>query len=783
MLKLSFLFLKPVKSCEAGRSFTEMLAMLAIMGILSIIGVLGYRYMVIRHAASDTLSELHLRSIDLSQQRMSGQLRLEMAMGNRTRMGYPVSARISPQYPGYFEIFIEEVPARVCVEILKSEWQVPYSIFVETTEYEGNTDICEVADTVRLAYEFTDDLRSKADIDEDNRHKIQRCYADLDCSCGSCSDGLCHSYCPENAKCVRHYDDPSSLVCCLKESVVNNFCCAHVDAVGNCCDFSGNCCPADKPLVGKDGTCYACDDTRSLVLSHPDACSFLCPDRRLNNNLHKRCILCGAPGTIYEDKPLWDYLGNCYACDEPKRIDMGVEALAQQTYHYCSGLCPNRQMFERYCSAEGCPSDKPLMDVKATCHACDDPNPFIAMNTEECTSLCPGRRLNNEAHKQCISCGMPGTVNEDKPIWDWTGKCYSCDEVNRIDMGIEAEAQETWRYCSELCPNRRMVERYCIQETCPAEKPLMDTYGLCHACDDPLALTLMDPNECSALCPERRLNNEFHKKCISCGMAGTVNENKPLWNFAGTCYACEFNGVIDMGSETEARETLHYCTDFCSNRVVNDHYCLTASCGEDLPLRGANNICYSCDEVSRVNVAGVPENCAVCPNRQLDGNLCVLPCPADKPIQSPNGSCHSCDEENAFSVLNDTDCESCPGRRLNNEFHKQCITCGMPGTVNADKPIWDWTGKCYDCNDKTSFNMGIESLASLSWHYCTDLCPNRILNGQTCIRNTCLPGYFADKVSKECIPCNIGTNIDATQEECDRCLNRSYQNGLCILTE
>ena len=96
---------------ETGRSMVEMLGTLAIVGVQSIAGITGYSYGIDKYRTNETLNELQIRIIDLSQQMQNGAFDLSLGeMGNTTRMGYPISARVSPQFADYFEVFVDNVP-------------------------------------------------------------------------------------------------------------------------------------------------------------------------------------------------------------------------------------------------------------------------------------------------------------------------------------------------------------------------------------------------------------------------------------------------------------------------------------------------------------------------------------------------------------------------------------------------------------------------------------------------------------------------------------------------
>lgn len=756
--------IKHLKKSEYGRSMVEILGVLAVIGVLSIGAFQGYRYAFNKYQTNEIINELNIRANDISF-RMNQLIEnnhigdIEMEMGNVMRTGYPIKARMHPQFLDFFEIFVSDVPTDVCKQILQSNWKLPFSTFVNVSPFEGDISVCEESETVELAYEFHKDLLQSDDMAEDERHEIMRCHHENDCKCGSCNSetGLCESYCTNTEQCVKDYDDSRWMVCCQKDYIVGDYCCASITEDGKCCNRSGNCCPPEKPLMGSNGTCYSCDYSGGITLTNPDSCSVVCPKRYLNNNHHKRCILCGVEGTSVADKPIWDYNGNCYACSNTSRISGGGETAAQQaTEANCNKACFNRIKIGEYCVLATCPLAGYTLDQDGLCHA-----------------DCPA----------------------DKPLRSATGTCYACD------TGVAVSVSGVTENCS-VCPDRELKGTACILPTCPENKPLRGKNNTCYACDDTASIEMADTTSCTTTCPNRILNNTYHKRCILCGAKDTIYENQPIWDWTGKCYACDDPTRFSGGTETEARQSTEAnCNRLCPNRQKMDQYCVLSTCPNtnqvldqdgacrdkcpaDKPLRSATGTCYACDTGVAVSVSGVTANCDVCPNRELKGTTCILPtCPADKPLRGKNNTCYSCDDTTSIEMSDTTSCTAiCPQRILNNTYHKRCILCGVEGTIYENKPIWDWTGVCYSCDTSTNISGGSETLAQQATAAnCSQACPNREKQGQYCTRITCPNGMFEKTSTKECYSCNITTPVPTTEEECMRCVNRKFENGYCVM--
>lgn len=140
------------------------------------------------------------------------------------------------------------------------------------------------------------------------------------------------------------------------------------------------------------------------------------------------------------------------------------------------------------------------------------------------------------------------TCPSSHPILDWIGECHSCDEETSIDMSYEDQES-----CERLCngkngTTKRIYEHGdCRLEACPANKPLMDTWGDCRSCkyDGPIR----DTTNCSK-CSNRKIQNGY---CViaSC-------EGRPLLDDDGFCYPCS----TSLSVQTRKGE----CTSKCPNR-------------------------------------------------------------------------------------------------------------------------------------------------------------------------------------------------------------------------
>ena len=787
---------------ETGRTMMEMLSALAVVGILSTTAIFGYRYGMIKYIANETINELNLRVHDISldmdkliENNYVGDI--QMGMGPVTRMGYPIIAQTSSQYMDYFIVFLKNVPSDVCRELLLRRWKVPYSIFVEIDEYTDDTSICYQNDKVEIIYEFQKDLLSKEEIENENRHETQRCAHSNHCKCGTCNpdNGVCEG-CPAGEQCVKSFEDPRWFMCCRFDSVVSGVCCNEIKE-GQCCTSGGQCCPKEKPLRDRNGGCHACDELRNVdVGSHPEYCS-VCPKRYLAGGYPDRnyCSLCGVEGTMVADKPLvWDTQTSCYSCDYQDNGSLGQIGIKDD--YLCENVCPNRIFLSPNSSKRctlPCPTDKPLRADYGnnSCKTCDiEAAISTTFLTEPCSTICPNRE---EKNGYCILKDCPA----DKPLKDRNGGCHTCDELKNVDVGSHPE------YCS-VCPKRYLAggypdRNYCslcgVEGTMVADKPLVwDTQTSCYSCDyqDNGSLGqigIKDDYLCENVCPNRIfLSPNSSKRCtLPCPT------DKPLRADYGnnSCKTCDIEAAISTTFLTEP------CSTICPNREEKNGYCILKDCPADKPLKDRNGACHTCDELKGVNVGKGGKCSEVCPKRRLMGgwnvpgndycSLCGVEetAVANKPLFNDNsdGTCYSCDVTgvvNQQDIYLDYQCSNvCPNRKM----LKASITYGDNRCVlkctDPNKPLMNNSFQCQPCNYTGSVRIEIQD------GMCSEMCPNRIVEGNNCILSDSCPDGFFMGADNLCYKCNISLDIHVPfdSNECERCLNRTLHFGVCSLKD
>lgn len=346
-------------------------------------------------------------------------------------------------------------------------------------------------------------------------------------------------------------------------------------------------CPENYPIRGKDGGCYACDNSEAISTDEKN-CS-LCPSRVMfKNQFEDQCVLgCSKEAPLLGTKRYENDI-DCYPCDEKDPIKTNM----------CSA-CPNRIKIGEYCGLK-CPADKPLQDDSGRCYSCDEE--YKVRAEADACAVCPNREQVYEfCHLKCT---------KDKPLQSKDRRCYACQGSN-----VHVESKEK----CDVCPNsvylylKERDEHLCI--SCPADKPLIsEETGECYACTDDRAIKLIESQKDNKLCGDTRKTVNGYSALKKCP-AGLLVDNH------GECWNCD-NGhsLIDVSGSEEN------CS-VCPNRIVKDGYCIIDD--KDKPIikiekRYKSISRYSCDEkgdygigLREIEVTGTEDTCLLCPNRRI----------------------------------------------------------------------------------------------------------------------------------------------------------------------
>ncbi len=614
------LFKKTSKINQMGRSMVEMLGVLAVIGVLSVGAVTGYRNALDKYKANETINELVERAILLGQQvQIHGDLRPD-ATDNLTTFGYPVVAFNIPEYPNLFELEVTEVPIGVCEQILNAGWTLPAQIDVNDIPFNGkNTRICDNDDgrLATMVFEFDKDLQRGV-------LGSGRCETDSDCdSCEICEDSVCTTLCSGNERCAQETAS-GEMVCCPRDKRAGPYCCTST-INGQCCDGAGHCCDWWKPLVDKNGKCYACDysDGRVDVNGVEDNCK-VCSNRELWEK-DKNNTLCAFRCAAEE---LRDSYGRCFACDEPNAVTVETEI--------CSEVCPNRLLtgYAHWKCVLPCDG---IYSWSGDCYTCDSTSIINqqVMRNQDCET-CAGRTLYGN---DCVlDCGANQFRGND-------GVCYDCTHVDPVKTAVD--------YCLTVCPERfKKDDNSCGYKSTCTDTQFMGADGKCYDCTTTDTVSVASDSDCATKCADRTVyqDADMNSVCaLDCPESGHIR-------YQGVCYDCDTARPLRVAH-------LAYCAGACPNRVLGGElsaYCMLP-CGED-SFGSAYYGCYPCTHAENIYVAdSAYAPCSGCADtRDVFGKYCVPKCPEETPLRGSDNQCYACDTQIRVPVAGITDsCKTC----------------------------------------------------------------------------------------------------------------------------
>ena len=440
---------------------------LTIMGVMAIMGIIGFRFLMNGVKANSILHEVNTRAHACASQ--FGLLdKTECVLGE-------YSAQIDGKYTatplkmdnGYFGIQVAEVPESICHHIKANGMPLASFLLPEN---------CETTNTMKFIFDQA--LTGKTtDIPK----------ACLESSeCGDCSicgaSGFCEYTCTGNSTCTTSFDEPDSAkICCPAENLVDGVCCTNPDGNGNCCDSSNdNCCPPDKPILGRDSTCYGCDGNITILVNEKTHKCNRCTNRVYRSATYSYVGWC-VPKECPEETPLMSYDGKCYSCGTTVNVRDGVNGAGSTS------------------SCARCPDDNSVFDDRI-CLPC--PNDMIVANGR-CT---------------CASGFMAGYTNNSY-LTQTPPVCFSCGTDNLNAIAYHRGNKQ--KPCL-ACPNRIVVQPqinnyyYCALETCPTGY-MHDRYGHCRSCSSYSGNIEFQPSSLTNSCSEcgglRYTDGNYCKKC------------------------------------------------------------------------------------------------------------------------------------------------------------------------------------------------------------------------------------------------------------------------------
>ena len=452
------------KTNESGRSMVEMLGVLAIIGVLSVGGVAGYRYAMDTLKTNNILYGLNrMAHTCLAQMGMQAR-ECSLAEYGQKLESYPFEMISFPKQT-YFGIKLSNVPESICKKMHITG--LPISSLILPGTCEGTKD---------MVFIFNQNLTS------DNSEGPTVCSDESHCGdCEQCSEnGICESSCGTDQTCAKDFEDPSApKSCCPTGNLVGGVCCNNPDGYGNCCDSKGgNCCPPDKPMMGRDGLCYGCDENVKVEVDERTHKCNRCQNRVYQSATYGYIGWC-RPKECPEDKPIQSYTGVCYPCG----VDVDLLDLI-----------------------------RPSTNKVDSCYKCPENSVF----DDRMCLICPENMVKKNG--QCVC--PDGQMASYSERYSGAPTCYSCgaDNLNAIAY----QYGNTQNPCS-ACPDRIVVNPkeyyfyYCALKDCP-DGYMHDKYGFCRSCSKYGDINFKQSslsNSCSECKGLRYTEGNYCKKCPS----------------------------------------------------------------------------------------------------------------------------------------------------------------------------------------------------------------------------------------------------------------------------
>ncbi len=483
------------KQNQQGRTILETLAAMAIMILLAILSISWFRGTIVRQGADRDYEDIQLF---VSAVRNRGTTRTDSGMADaflsykKTRSGKNlVKIDDCPENTKGMTIQVDDIDDKTCERLMQKKWDGPFkSLLFLRAESGQNVCSWNGTDGAGLYRLNTPEDCTKAGAPEkgafavvfnDKRDNVVPCSEDTECGeCEYCSSrGICESACTEEQSCAREFETPGTpKECYPTDHIVDGVYCANPDGEGNCCDSKGeNCCPPDKPIMGKNGTCYGCDENVIIEVDERKEKCTRCSNRSHKSARYSYIGWC-VPDECPEGFPLMNYQGQCFPCDTATYMKDVVNGRGDTSA--CSQCSGNAVFDDRICLI--CPNNMVVQDGQCVCG-------------------------------EGYMAGYPNNnYNSKSPT------CHSCSSDNLT--AIAYMRNNTQNPCS-ACPDRAVVDpkinyyNYCALETCPSGY-MHDRYGHCKSCTQSANIEFKPSsleNSCSECGGMRYTDGNYCKKC------------------------------------------------------------------------------------------------------------------------------------------------------------------------------------------------------------------------------------------------------------------------------
>ena len=734
----------PRSFAQTGRTILEMLAVLAIVGVLSIGGLLGYRLVMIRYKANETIHDVMLRATnvpmvwnDYASLYDYKYIFPELIPNDVNPVGYAVETWAEPIDSDFFyRVEVKDMPYEVCRHIISMK-PTDIALYkagdeIDRTGVDSSQNDCG-RNTINMYFFFT------GEFSDEERLCTRANYTESKECCEAFGSewikGACRAPCeecemrnPSSGVCA--YNPNLNKECCEKTSPnywANGTCCEREEQSKECClfaarEWSGStCCEASQVVVGGEcqtpTTCSACQDYNAAT----NTCT--------NHVRTSEC--CTTAGR------LWSGSTCCAAgqvvvsgeCQNPATCS------ACQDYNAATNTCTDHVRTSECCTAAGrlwsgstcCEASQVVVGGEcqnpATCSACQDYN----ASTNTCidhvrTSACctaAGRLWSGStccAAGQVVVSGECQTPATCSACQDYNAATNTCTDHVRTSACCTA-AGRLWSGSTCCAAGQVVVNGQCQNK------------ATCTSCQDYNSTT----NTCT----------DHVRTSACCTAAGR------LWSGSKCCTA----GQVVVNGECQNKATCTSCQDYNSSTNTCTNHVKTSACCTAAGRLWSGSTCCSAGLI-------------------LIGNNCATCCSAGKGYNKIKHTCTECKAGYYSDACDDLECKKCPHNTYSAAGAKSCIKC-PDGTVSEAG-----SSSCTPCPAGTYRNSSSASVGTNAWE-CAPCPAGTYSTGGAKSCTKCPEGTVSQKGASACSACPAGTVYSAGK--CISCPAGKYaHNGLCV---
>ena len=172
---------------QFGRSMIEMLGVLAIVGVLSIGDLYAFQFVMVRHKTNELIEDVKLAGFIVRSELFESVLAAEegfisLAGKFTNKPPYTFKALAEENSETTFDIMVENVPEKVCLEALKRKVD-----WLEEIRANGTENACHESDDNTLDFFFNTELAVQPDLAQNT------CRSNRDCPASApyCRNGYC----------------------------------------------------------------------------------------------------------------------------------------------------------------------------------------------------------------------------------------------------------------------------------------------------------------------------------------------------------------------------------------------------------------------------------------------------------------------------------------------------------------------------------------------------------------------------------------------------------------